>query len=214
MGGLCFVCLNRIAPGVIHHLGAGKVILGQYKRPAERRTHDVAAHFKTARIPCEVSENLKCSQWEKLVWNLAFNGLGVAGIVGYDTLETYDASVRGEVSPKSSKCLSTGELLGDPKWSALVRELMLEVIAAGRALGCLLADSLADEQIAMTQALQNYKASTLIDFEQGRPMELESMFLEPLRRARLTGLPMKRLSTVCTVLTKLNQSRFARGPTN
>ena len=38
MGGLCFVCLNRVAPGVIQHIGYGQVVLGEFQRRAEPRT--------------------------------------------------------------------------------------------------------------------------------------------------------------------------------
>ena len=43
MGGLCFVCLNRIAPGVIQHIGYGQVVLGEFQRRPEPRTRDLAA---------------------------------------------------------------------------------------------------------------------------------------------------------------------------
>ena len=43
MGGLCFVCLNRIAPGVIQHIGYGQVVLGEFRRGPEPRTHDLVA---------------------------------------------------------------------------------------------------------------------------------------------------------------------------
>src|SRR5256885_10247242 len=32
MGGLCFVCLNRLKPGVIHHIDHGLVMVGEFKR--------------------------------------------------------------------------------------------------------------------------------------------------------------------------------------
>ena len=45
-----------------------------------------------------------------------------------------------------------------------------------------------------------YKASTLIDFERGQPLELQSLFLEPLRQATQAGVAMPRLSALCAVL--------------
>jgi ketopantoate reductase len=44
-----------------------------------------------------------------------------------------------------------------------------------------------------------------LDYELGRPLELESLFLEPLRRAQAAGVPMPRLAAVCRVLQQLNQ---------
>jgi len=57
----------------------------------------------------------------------------------------------------------------------------------------------------------DYRASTLIDFERGLPIELESLFLEPLRQAAQAGVPMPRLSALCTVLKSLDQSDRAAG---
>lgn len=33
MGGVAFLCSNRGEPGVVHHLGAGRIILGEFARP-------------------------------------------------------------------------------------------------------------------------------------------------------------------------------------
>ena len=84
---------------------------------------------------------------------------------------------------------------------------MLEVISAARALGFDIAESMADMQIERTAAMGAYKASTLIDFERNLPLELNSMFLEPLRRARDAGLEMPNLSALCRVLVALDRAR-------
>src|SRR5208282_1319712 len=54
--------------------------------PAEPRTHELAALLRRARVPCEITDNLARTHWEKLVWNIPFNGLGVAGAAGYEAL--------------------------------------------------------------------------------------------------------------------------------
>jgi 2-dehydropantoate 2-reductase len=41
--GLCFVCLNRIEPGVIRHTAHGRMVLGEYRRPPAERTKRLAA---------------------------------------------------------------------------------------------------------------------------------------------------------------------------
>ena len=43
----------------------------------------------------------------------------------------------------------------------------------------------------------------MIDFENGRPNELESMFLEPLRQAQAAGIAVPHLEALCIVLGKL-----------
>src|SRR5262249_15604753 len=67
LGGLCFVCLNRIAPGVVQHIDHGRVVLGEFGRPPQPRTHEIASLFRQAGIPCDVTEDLARSHWEKLV---------------------------------------------------------------------------------------------------------------------------------------------------
>jgi 2-dehydropantoate 2-reductase len=80
---------------------------------------------------------------------------------------------------------------------------MMETIAAARAQNLDVPEAAADRQIARTRLMGAYKASTLIDFENGRELELEGLFLEPLRRARQAGVPCPRLAALCGVLAQL-----------
>lgn len=200
LGGLCFVCLNRIAPGVIQHLDHGLVMLGEFQRWPEPRTHDLASMIKHAGVVCKVSENLASAHWEKLVWNIPFNGLGVASAAGYEALLTPSAVSPGTRQP----CLTTNQLLDAGKWETLVRELMLEVIATANALGHQLETALAAKMIERTRTMGAYKASTLLDFERGQPLELETLFLEPLRQAQAANVTTPRLNALCEVLRQLN----------
>ena len=95
----------------------------------------------------------------------------------------------------------------DPRWEKLLRDLMLEVIAAADGLGFEIPVAFAENQIERTRTMGAYKASTLLDFELGWPLELESMFLEPLRRAQTAGVPVPRLAALCAVLQQLDQPR-------
>lgn len=200
LGGLCFVCLNRIAPGVIQHLDHGLVMLGEFLRPPEPRTHDFANLFRNAGIACQVSENLAAAHWEKLVWNIPFNGLGVASAAGYE------AVLAPPSRPTSTQpCLTTNQLLDSGRWEILVRALMQEVCAAAAALGYSFSPSLADKMIGRTRTMGAYKASTILDFERGQPLELDSLFLEPLRRARAAGVVTPQLANLCAILQRLDR---------
>jgi 2-dehydropantoate 2-reductase len=201
LGGLCFICVNRLAPGHIRHLAYGRVVLGDYGRTAQPRTQALARLFQQARVQCEVTDNLARAQWEKLIWNIPFNGLGVAGTAGYEAVCAGELGVSGRLNP----CLTTDQLLADPRWEALARELMAEVIRIGRALGHDLADPLAEENIQRTRTMGPYQASTLLDFEKGIPLEVESIFLQPLRHAQKLGLQVPRLEAMCRLLLQLNR---------
>jgi len=179
LGGLCFVCLNRIEPGVVRHMAHGNIVMGEYQRRPEPRTHEIAAMIGNAGVPCKVTDNLESTHWEKLVWNVPFNGLGVATAAGY-------AAVMSGAVPAGAKpgeCLTTDRLLAEPRWEAVVRELMLEVIAIANAQGYKLSTELVDMHIKRTRNMGAYKASTLLDFEHGQTLETDNLFLEPLRQA-------------------------------
>jgi 2-dehydropantoate 2-reductase len=200
MGGLAFVCLNRVAPGVVHHIDHGNIVIGEFRRWPEPRTHDIATLFRHAGVPCDVTDNLARAHWEKLTWNIPFNGLGVASCAGFEAFAGKAAARRLQA------CLTTDKLLQDAKWSVVVRELMQEVIAAGRGLGFDLPDSLADKQIERTLTMGAYKPSTVLDFENGLPLELDALFAEPLRQGQIANVVTPRLANLCRVLGELSRS--------
>jgi len=201
LGGLCFVCLNRTAPGVVHHLAHGRILLGEFQRQSTLRTHRLAQHFRTAGVPCDVTDNLAEAHWQKLVWNIAFNGLGVASAAGH---APWEANSQGAL-PARNECLTTDRLLADRVWTQRLRALMAEVIAAAEALGHRMPPDFAELQITRTREMGAYRPSTLIDFERGLPLELESLFLEPLRQARAAGVPTPNLERLCGLLERLAQ---------
>lgn len=196
LGGLCFVCINRVAPGIIRHIAHGRILLGEYGRPAEDRTHQIAATFESAGVPCEVTDTLAEAHWLKLVWNIPFNGLGVASAAGLEALE---AGRWTEGQPLSA-CWSSDRLLADPAWESWVRRLMEEVIATTRALGHTVPPNYPQLQMDRTREMGPYFASTILDFQDRRPLELDSLFLEPWRQARECGVPTPALASLCGVL--------------
>jgi 2-dehydropantoate 2-reductase len=205
LGGLCFVCLNRLRPGFIHHSAHGHILLGEYRRPASDRTRTLAEMFHAAGVACTVTDDLDSARWQKLIWNIPFNGLGVAGAAGYE------AVIAGRVPAGliPGPCLATDFLLNHPLWSRLVQELMDEVIATARALGHPLAAKLAEDNLERTRCMGAYRASTLVDFECGRPLELASLFLEPLRCAQHAGIAVPRLTALSEVLKAINPGKPA-----
>jgi 2-dehydropantoate 2-reductase len=203
LGGLCFVCLNRVGPGKIQHIAHGRIVMGEFNRPALPRTHAIAEAIRQSGVPCSVTDNLALAHWEKLVWNIPFNGLGVAGAAGYESV------VSGKLPEdfKPGPCLTTDLLLDKGRWEQLVRELMMETIAAAQALQLPLPAETADQQIARTREMGAYRASTLVDFERGFPLELESLFFEPLRQAKAANVKAPRLENLCRILAQLDSKR-------
>lgn len=173
MGALCFTCLIREPRGVIREYGHGRIVLGEYHRYPLPRTHDVAWEFKRCGVVCTVAENLARERWRKLVWNIPFNGIAL-----------------------TAGGIDTAAILANEKLRATALALMDEVIAAANHCGYALPTAEALEQMKRTEKMGAYKPSTLIDFEAGKPLELEAIWGEPLRRAWAAGAEMPQLSAL------------------
>ena len=173
LGGQCFVCLNRTGPGCVKHLAGGRVTVGEWRRGIPGRAAEIARRFNQAKIPATAVDDLERAQWEKLVWNIPFNGLSVA---------------MGGVT--------TDALLASPECEAEMRALMRETIAAARALGHPLDEALIDFNIDRTRPMGGYRTSSMIDFTEGRDVEVGPIWREPLKRGAAAGVKMPQLENL------------------
>ena len=202
IGGLAFVCLNRINPGNIQHIDHGRIVIGEFQRPPTPRTEHIAQAFRKCGVPCDITPNLAQTHWEKLVWNIPFNGLGVASAAGFENVLEGNFKASDPLLP----CLTTDILLGDERWANLARELMGEVVRGARRLGFNVSDSEIEINIQRTKTMGAYKPSTLVDFERGQRLEIQSMFREPLLQAQRAGEPMPRLAALVRILEQLENN--------
>ncbi len=184
LGGVCFVCLNRIAPGVVSHLRHGAVEIAEWSADAPAvRVSRMAAALHAGGISCAISDSLAATRWKKLVWNIPFNGMAItAGCVGVDVLLR-------------------------PPWRDPIAELMREVIAAAAGEGVRIPPEVIAEQLEKTAVMGGYRPSSLVDYERGRPVEIESIWGEPLRRAQAAGIDVPRLESLYTQLRALHPWR-------
>jgi len=186
LGGLCFICLNRTAPGLVENYDCGRVMIGEFDRYPQPRTHEISWEFKRCGVVSSMVESLALERWRKLVWNIPFNGLSVAA-GGVDT----------------------AEILTNDHLRLTTLALMDEVIAGAIKCGIPLRTAEALEQMKRTETLA-YKPSTLIDFENGKPLELEAIWGEPLRRATAAGARMPHLEELYSSLQALDEANCPR----
>jgi 2-dehydropantoate 2-reductase len=177
MGALCFICLNRIAPGVIQHFGAGTISVGEYRGAPQPRTIALTDALIQAGIEAVTVESLITERWRKEVWNVPFNGLSIAA---------------GE--------LTTDRILASPPLEKLVRGLMQEIVAIAAARGHEIPADYIDFQIERTRPMGAYHPSSLLDYQAGLPVEVESIWGEPLREARKAGVVAGRLEALYSLL--------------
>jgi len=173
LGGMCFVCINRLSPGVVSHSAGGRVTLGEWLPHGTQRHLTLEKRFQDASIDGVAVDHLKQSQWEKLVWNIPFNGLSVAaGGVTTDVL------------------LATAESEGE------LRGIMSEVVTTARALGFHLSDDLVRLHIERTRLMGPYRTSSMIDFLAGREVEVVPIWELPLQRALAAQVAMPRTASL------------------
>lgn len=184
MGALCFVCLNRVAPGVIEHYGHGTLSIGEMSGSACDRTHAIAAAFAASGIEAKVVDDLAGERWRKLVWNIPFNGLSIA-----------------------AGGITVADILADEDLTKLTRGLMNEVIVAATALGHPITPDYADFQIERSRPMGSYKPSSLIDWLAGQAVEVDAIWAEPLRRAEAAGVSTPRLAMLHALLRSLTRRR-------
>lgn len=167
IAGLCFVCINRLESGVISHTASGLIRIGEYGRPITPRLELIHEVFNGAKFPCDMVDALEKAQWMKLVWNIPFNGLAIA---------------EGGVD--------TDVLLNELGLEQKVRALMNEVVACAAELGHEIPASFIDRQIDITYPMGKYKPSSMIDFVDGKPVEVESIWEIPAKKAKALGVPV------------------------
>ncbi len=185
LGAICFIACTKVAPGRLRHFAYQGIGLGEHAgegRPAgttpavEARVADLA----DAGVDAQPEPDLRLARWRKLVWNVPFNGLSTL----------LDAT--------------TQELLGTADNRALVADLMEEIVGGAHAEcavrtpddpGRRLPPDLPARMLELTDRMPPYPTSMKVDFDHGRPLEVEAVLGEPVRAAAAAGreLPRARL---------------------
>jgi 2-dehydropantoate 2-reductase len=180
LGGLCFICLNRTAPGVVECYHPGSISLGEFGRSAGARTQALSDAWRRAGVTCVLTDNLAEMRWRKLCWNVPFNGLTIAA---------------GGVT--------TDQIVGDTRRLEEAWALMREIQAAAATLGFVISDAFLEKQVTVTREMGAYRPSSLIDYQDGRAVEVEAIWGEPLRRARAAGVATPHLAALYETLSRL-----------
>lgn len=171
LSGLCFVCVNRTEPGCVENYHTGRVEIGSLDDRWPEVAEAVVDIFNQSGILTKHAEQLAGALWRKLCWNIPFNGLSIA--------------VGG---------VTTDKIIADPELVITARALMEEVRSAALIEGHQISDEFIEGQFTVTEKMGAYKPSSLIDHLAGKPVELESIWGEPLKRGRSLGLEMPELT--------------------
>jgi 2-dehydropantoate 2-reductase len=178
LGGLCYICVHREGPGVITHQALGAVNVGYHSGPAADQqarmaiVEEGAGLFRAAGIDSQAMANLHQARWQKLVWNIPYNGLSV--LLG----------------------ASTTPLMADADSRELIKALMAEVVQGAIACGHDVPAGYADHLFMVTEKMPDYWPSMYHDFLHKRPLELEAIYARPLAAAKAAGCELPRIEAL------------------
>ena len=167
--GLAFICSAKTEHGRVNHQCYGSINLANYSCKDEALMQAVVSEFREAGIETGLVEYHE-ARWKKAVWNMPFNGMTVA------------------------LHAQTDELLKHPATRQLIREQMMEVVGAARALGVNGVDeAFVDKMIRMTDEMTPYSPSMRLDYDFHRRMEIYYLYTRPIETARKAGFRMSKL---------------------
>jgi 2-dehydropantoate 2-reductase len=187
LGGLCYICAHRSAPGVVEHQALGNVSLGYHSGPAsdadsrQQILEQGIGLFQAAGLDSTAMPELNQARWQKLVWNVPYNGLAVL-------LDS-----------------ATSALMSNADSRALIEALMQEVVDAAGACGYQLPPGFAGKLLAATDRMPDYLPSMYHDFALQRPLELHAIYAAPLAAAAKAGCAMPRTEMLYQALRFLAQ---------
>jgi len=189
VAGLAFICSAKTEPGIVNHQCYGTINFGNYSCPIDdddggnKIIKILVEDFRKAGIEAGTVE-YRSARWQKAVWNMPFNGMTVV-------LNT-----------------QTDLLLKNPDTRQLIQDQMIEVMEAAQHLGVKGVDmKFVEKMIHITEVMEPYSPSMKLDYDFGRPMEIEMIYTQPITIAREAGYRMKKLEMLEMELKFLQQQQ-------
>jgi 2-dehydropantoate 2-reductase len=187
VGGVAFIYSKIAAPGVIDHYKKGAVAIGELMGHKSPRVLAIAEIFKQAGIPCQLTDDVRKSKWEKMCWNCVFNPLTVI------------------VDDKVAKTLEHPEML------RVIHQLVEEVAAVAAAVKVPLSPDMAEKVVRWTQEIRDIHTSMYDDWKAGRPTEIDYLNGYIVRLGRELGVPTP-VNEALTALIKTITEKEKTGP--
>ena len=164
VGGVAFIYSKIVEAGVIEHYKRGAVAIGELMGNRSGRLLQIADIFQQAGAPCQLSDDIRKSKWEKMCWNCVFNPITVL------------------IDDKVAKALDHPEMAG------VIRQVVGEVAAVSAAMKVPLAPDMADKVVKWTQELRDIHTSMYDDWKSKRPTEIDYLNGYIVRRGRELGI--------------------------
>lgn len=158
--GVVYVAVEMAGPGHVRHHGRSELAIG--RAPASEA---IAAAFRAAGVPVEISENVTGVLWAKLIVNCAYNALSAITQLPY------------------------GRLVAGAGIPAVMRDIVDECLAVARAAGIEVDGDMHKAAERIAQTMPGQYSSTAQDLARGKKTEIEHLNGVVVRKGEALGVP-------------------------
>jgi 2-dehydropantoate 2-reductase len=171
VGCVIYSSTELTAPGVVRHIEGTRFVIGTPGGEITEQTRAIASAFSAAGLKCPIATNLREQIWLKLIGNAAFN-------------------------PITTITRTTmGQLARSPSATACARAVLEESAAVAKALGIEFPVSI-DRRLEGALSVGDHKTSMLLDWEAGKPLELDCMTGAIIEIGDLVSVPVPTVRTL------------------
>jgi 2-dehydropantoate 2-reductase len=171
--GVVYVAVEMAGPGHVRHHGRSELAVGR-ATPSEA----IAAVFRAAGVPIEISDNVAGVLWAKLIVNCAYNALSAITQLPY------------------------GRLVGGAGIPAVMRDIVDECLAVAHAAGVQVAGDMHKAAERIAQTMPGQYSSTAQDLARGKKTEIDYLNGIVVRKGEALGIPTP-VNRVLLALVKL-----------
>ncbi|KAG0329328.1 hypothetical protein BG000_000105 [Podila horticola] len=168
---VAYIGVTQNELGVVYHSGpTQRLVMGLFE-PIEGVDAPLALQIfgercKQGGIETIVADDIQNYRWQKLVWNGAMNPICIL-----------------------SDLWTVSNVLADDKYNAMAYTTKSEIVALAEALGYPMPATLVHTSMTTSAKLaEGYKASMVVDLEEGRPLETEVILTNPIHIAESRNL--------------------------
>jgi len=178
LGGSAYIFAAIREPGIVVASGPRSIVFGEWTGgDPSHRVEAILAAAAAGGVGASTSPDIQAAKWEKYVLLAALSAVSAA------------------------TQLPLGDIRRSPAAVSVLRDLMTEVWAVGRASGVRLDDGLVDRQFALVMSQgDDSRASLQTDLVRGRRMEIEALQGATLRLGREFGVATPNMSAAYAIL--------------
>lgn len=147
-----------------------------------RRLQTFASVLEAGKTVFQAVPDIQVQRWEKVVWNAAWNSL--------TTLTLMDTHAWLGSSEDATR---------------MTKKLMREIISVARALELPVGYELVDRLMEKILSMPPISSSMRVDYENGKPMEVDMILGYPVRKGRELGLDIGTAETIYIILMAVNK---------